>query len=371
MPFSSSLAGQLILCGVPGPELDAETRERLRRVQPGGYIIFGRNIKSARQLRRLLDDLRGISEIEPIVTIDQEGGRVSRLKLLGNEPPNAKQIRETGNLQLVEAHGRITAGLLRLFGFNLDLCPVLDIAFEEDADNSVRGRCWGCNAEETIENASAFHQALVAGGVLGCGKHFPGYSAAPVDPHEELPTILRSREELEDQELAVFRHFSSGSQTIASMMVGHGFYPALQEQKGPSSLDPAVVSGLLKQELGFQGLIMTDDLDMGAILNERGFAETITGAVHAGNHMVMICHRLEMVEEASALLQKQPKEVIQSGVDGVLRFKKQLQVPTEFSEAAFARLDEEVWDLRVQVLGEDLAASRSPEDGKRSPVELY
>src|SRR3982075_1926735 len=122
--------GQLILTGVPGKELDAETAELFRRVQPGGYILFGRNIASAIQLRKLIDDLRDLSEIEPIVTIDQEGGRVSRLRLIGNEPPNAQQLRDKNDLALVRRHGQITGQLLRIFGFNLDLCPVLDISFD-------------------------------------------------------------------------------------------------------------------------------------------------------------------------------------------------------------------------------------------------
>src|SRR5919198_5284700 len=108
--------GQLILTGVPGKELDAKTAALFRRVQPGGFILFGRNIESPTQLRQLIDDLRDLSEIEPIVTIDQEGGRVSRLRLIGNEPPNAQQLRDRNDLELIKRHGDITGRLLRLFG---------------------------------------------------------------------------------------------------------------------------------------------------------------------------------------------------------------------------------------------------------------
>ena len=200
--------GQLILTGVPGPELDRETADLFRRVQPGGYIIFGRNIKSAPQLRRLLDDLRGLSKIEPIITIDQEGGRVSRLRLIGNEPPNAQQLREKGDVELVRRHGDITGRLLRLFGFNLDLCPVLDLSFDDDADNSLRGRCYGKTVEEVIRLAGAFNDAMRKQGIASCGKHFPGYSAATLDAHHELPKIERTRAQLDAEELAVFRDFA-------------------------------------------------------------------------------------------------------------------------------------------------------------------
>src|SRR5947199_6619175 len=132
--MNDSSLGQLILCGVPGKELDDAAAEMFRKVQPGGFILFGRNIESAPQLRKLIDDLRDVSQIEPIITIDQEGGRVSRLRLIGTEPPNAQQLRDKGDESLVKQHGDVTGRLLRLFGFNLDLCPVLDISFNDDAD---------------------------------------------------------------------------------------------------------------------------------------------------------------------------------------------------------------------------------------------
>src|SRR5215470_11670739 len=145
--------GQLIMTGVPGKELDAETARLFRHVQPGAYILFGRNLGNATQLRKLIDDLRDLSDIEPVITIDQEGGRVSRLRLIGNEPPNARQLRERNDPALVSLHGMITGQVLRIFGFNLDLCPVLDIAFDEEADNSLRGRCYGTNPGQVIELA--------------------------------------------------------------------------------------------------------------------------------------------------------------------------------------------------------------------------
>src|SRR5881227_155206 len=165
--------GQLIMTGVPGKELDAKTADLFRRVQPGAFILFGRNIETSAQLRKLIDDLRDLSKTEPIITIDQEGGRVSRLRLIGNEPPNAQQLRDKGDIELIRKHGEITGDLLRLFGFNLDLCPVLDISFNDEADNSLRGRCYGGTVEEVIRNARVFNQAMRGQGITSCGKHFP------------------------------------------------------------------------------------------------------------------------------------------------------------------------------------------------------
>src|SRR5438477_6627104 len=150
--MKSDSLGQLILTGVPGVELDSETAALFKRVQPGGFILFGRNIESAAQLRKLIDDLRDLSKVEPIITIDQEGGRVSRLRLIGNEPPNAQQLRDKDDDGLIRRHGDITGRLLRLFGFNLDLCPVLDISFDDNSDNSLRGRCYGKTVEQGVRN---------------------------------------------------------------------------------------------------------------------------------------------------------------------------------------------------------------------------
>jgi len=398
-----SSAGQLLLVGIAGTELDEHTAKLIRGVQPGGFILFGRNIKTPTQLRKLLDDLRDLSEVEPIITIDQEGGRVSRLRLIGNEPPNAQQLRDKADITLVREHGRVTGQLLRMFGFNLDLCPVLDISFDDDADNSLRGRCYGTTVEQVVELAGAFNDAMREEGILSCGKHFPGYTAATLDAHHELPRIDRTREELEREELAVFRAFvgrggsanrpgeaasqaqersPSGPRAIEvnrpgpaslvdSMMICHGWYPVFEPLKRPASLSRYVITDLLRNEMKFGGLVMTDDLDMGAILNEYSFDEMLRLAIEAGNDLAMICHRVEKIEEAASVMSELPGKLLDRALHNVHQFKSILQPPTPFSETRFAEIDAEIWNLRVAVLGEEGAAERSPEDGKRSPVEMY
>jgi beta-N-acetylhexosaminidase len=363
----SSDPGQLLLVGVPGPELDSATATLFQKIQPGGYILFGRNIQSPAQLRKLIDDLRGISRVEPIITIDQEGGRVSRLKLIGNEPPNAQQLRDRDDLGLIRKHGDITGRLLRVFGFNLDLCPVLDISFDDEADNSLRGRCYGRTVEEVIRKAGAFNDGLRGAGILSCGKHFPGYSSAGLDPHHELPRLERTREAMEAEELAVFRAFA---RSVDSLMIGHIAVSGLDDVNRPASLSPAIIRDLLRQDMGFDGLVMTDDLDMGAILNHYGFDETMRLGIEAGNDLLMICHRVEMVAAAKSAIEPLGDQLAPA-LESVARCKSRLAPPTPFSLEAFQAVDSEIWDLRVAVLGEAAAAHRSPEDGNRSPVELY
>jgi beta-N-acetylhexosaminidase len=364
----SNDVGQLLLVGVPGTELDAATAAMLRRVQPGGFILFGRNIREPEQLRKLIDDLRDLSNVEPVITIDQEGGRVSRLRLIGEEPPNAQQLRDRGNPEFVRWHGRLTARLLRLFGFNLDLCPVLDLSFDDEADNSLRGRCYGRTPEQVIAMAGEFNTALRAGGILSCGKHFPGYAAAAEDPHHSFPVIERDRAAMEAQELAVFRHFAP---LVDSMMIGHIHYGSLDPETRPASLSPVMINGLLRREMGFGGLVMTDDLDMGAILDTTSFDDMLALGLAAGNDLLMICHRVDMLGQARTVLEKQPESVRGPALRRVADFKKKMAAPAAFSPADFAAVNREIWELRVAVLGEERARVKSPEDGKRSPVELY
>jgi beta-N-acetylhexosaminidase len=367
----SSSVGQLLMTGVPGSVLDAKTAERFRRIQPGAFILFGRNIQTAGQLRKLIDDLRDLSETEPIIAIDQEGGRVSRLKLVGHEPPNANQLRDADDVALIRRHGQITGRLLRMFGFNLDLCPVLDLSFDDEADNSLKGRCYGNDVAQVLRNAGAFNDALRETGIRTCGKHFPGYSRCPSDAHHELPTVHVSREELEANELAIFRAFATGVGAVDSMMIGHALYPALEEGSTPSSLSEKVITELLRGDVGFGGLVMTDDLDMGAILNHYGLEETMRLAITAGNDMAMICHRVDVVEQALGFLESVPRAALDRALANVANFKKGMVSPEPWDEAEFRRRDEEVWQLRVDTLGAEKAAERSPEDGKRSPVETY
>ena len=360
--------GQLIMIGVPGKELDAETAQLFRRVQPGAFILFGRNLENAAQLRKLIDDLRDVSEVEPIITVDQEGGRVSRLRRIGSEPPNAQQLRETDDVDLIRRHGDITGRLLRLFGFNLDLCPVLDISFDDEAENSLRGRSYGRTVQEVIRNAGAFNQAMREQGIASCGKHFPGYSAATSDAHYQLPRIDRTREELDQNELAVFRQFANN---VDGMMICHGWYPCLETEKTPASLSRRVITDLLRGEFGFNGLAMTDDLDMGAILTGYTLEDTIRLAVMAGNDLVMICHRIPEIGAVRRILGTLPTDQIDRALASIARFKKNLTPPDEFSERAFQKVDREVWDLRVDVLGEERAKVRDALSRPVSPVEMF
>jgi beta-N-acetylhexosaminidase len=369
--------GQLIMTGVPGKELDRETARLFQRVQPGAYILFGRNLESGTQLRKLIDDLRELSDIEPIITIDQEGGRVSRLRRIGKEPPNAQQLRERNDIDLIRLHGDITGRLLRLFGFNLDLCPVLDISFNDDAENSLYGRCYGKDVEQVVRNAGVFNEAMRDQGIASCGKHFPGYSAATSDAHFQLPRIDRTREELDHNELAVFREFIGRARPpgapggiVDSMMICHAWYPCFEREPTPATVSHRIVTELLRNEFGFEGLVMTDDLDMGAILIGHRLDDTIRLCLEAGNDIMMLCHRVPEIETVQRILGTLPSDQIERAQQHVSEFKKKLSPPQPFSESAFQEINREIADLRTAVVGEE-EADRVVRERQISPVERF
>src|SRR5271170_6810626 len=360
--------GQYILMGVPGTELDAKTAAIIREVQPAGFILFGRNIKAPAQLRKLVDDLRGEVKHVPIVTIDQEGGRVSRLKECGSEPPSAKQLCQRGDPRLIERHGALTGEILRLFGFNLNLAPVVDVSFNGDLDNSLKNRTWGLDPETVTQNAGAFNRTMREQGVLSCGKHFPGYSRAAVDPHHELPVVARSRRELQEDE---WKAFQALAPELDSMMVGHANYPSLDDSGFPSSLSRKIIHGILRGEWGYQGVVISDDLDMGAIVGHYGLAESVTRAVEAGNDLVLLCHRPELIPEAAKALESVSPARAAEAEREIAHLREKLDPPHPFSVAAHGDLDRKIYQLRVDTLGKEAAAMRSVDDGRRSPVETF
>ncbi len=333
--------------GLPGPDPDPGLRDLIRRIQPGGFILFGRNIESPHQLRQLTDDLRSLCDSPPIITVDQEGGRVSRLNNVTEAPPSADALRRARDPSLISEHGALTARLLRLFGFNLDLAPVIDILLDPDTDNSLPDRCYGTTPDEVIANAGLFLRSLQAGGVAATIKHFPGYSLCRADPHREFPTVDRTPHELECAELAPFRALAPHA---AAVMVGHAHYPGLDPVIRPSSFSPEIVASLLRQAIGFRGLVITDDLEMGAIAKRHGPADTVRLAVAAGNDLLLFCHQTECVEIALRTLEAMPPATLAPHLDRVAAFKKSFSPPPAWSDAEFRSTSDAIRRLRDAAL---------------------
>lgn len=339
--------GEFIVMGVPGETLDRDTAAIIKTVKPSGFILFARNIKSPEQLRKLTDDLRASVDHTPIITIDQEGGRVSRLKEFMSEPPSAKQLTKRGRVDLIQQHGTITGKLLRMFGFNLNLAPVLDVELDEKNENSLKERTYGTSPEEVIRNATAFAEAMKKEGILNCGKHFPGYSCASVDPHNTLPTVRRTLDEISALEWVSFRKLLP---ILDTLMIGHVSYPLIDSSNLPATLSPYIVREIVRGEWGFAGCTITDDMDMGAINKAYGSAEAAARALEAGNDLMLVCHNIPGVPEIAKALLKVSDKAKNEAYERILNMRKRLAEPVEFNTDQFKMLDEQVKELRSTTL---------------------
>jgi beta-N-acetylhexosaminidase len=341
--------GQSIIMGLPGPELTDGLRRLIRQINPGGYIFFTRNLATPGQVFQLITELQSMSDLPLIFTIDQEGGRVSRLKVLGEEPPSAADLRDYGGVDVCAQHGTLMGRVLRSLGFNLNLCPVVDYCIDEAADNSLRGRCYGRTPDEVIEKASAFQAAMQAEGVHATAKHFPGYTFCEKDPHGALPLITRSRDELMANEIRVFQHFARTSEAV---MIGHGHFTAYHEEPLPASLSPLLIRQVLRSELKFQGIVMTDDLEMGAVANAYGSAEASRQAILAGNDFLLICHNPACAEIAHDALKELPDSNLAETIGRVESYRKTLALPpATFDPTAFSEINAEIGAFRKQIRG--------------------
>ncbi len=368
--------GQLLLLGVKGLSLSPEEITLFKKIQPSGFVIFGRNVQSPQQVRALTDSLKDICDIEPLITIDQEGGRVTRTREIGNEPPSAQELRYAGNPKkvagLIARHGMITADVLRQLGVNMNLCPVLDISYDDEADNAMKGRCYGSDPQEVICNAGVFNSNMRhKKKMLSCAKHFPSCGLADVDPHHELPIVKKSKQDLLDTDLLPYTALMD---TLDGIMSCHSHFADIDTDTPglPGSLSKNLLTHLLRTQLGYNGIIMTDDLDMGAIVNTYGRGNDVKMAIEAGNDLAMICHQIDSAGIAYDALKELPHTKIDDALHRIEKLKKRFTNPTAFNQKLWDKYDEEIMQLRIDTLGEEAARTTEDySDEKRSPVEEY
>jgi len=353
--------GQLLYIGLPGTELDAGARALVEEVSPGGVIIFGRNVSTPEQLRGLLDEVRPLPPVEPLFGLDQEGGLVDRLRKVCTPMPAARVIRQHGDLAGARAHGRITGEVLRLLGFNMNFAPVMSI-MTEDRDllsNGLYSRSYGRSPGEVLGYTMVYLRGLQGTGLLGCAKHFPGIGAGEVDTHEEMPVIHLTHDDLIAQDLAPYIElFQREDNMVRAVMISHGGFPNIDIHRGiaggrlvPASINPSIVTDLLREELGYKGLVLTDDLEMGAIARHCEIEEAALRAVLAGEDMILVCAKPEIIRRAYDALLKAAREGelsserIELSLRRIAAFKAMTSPPPAFDPKRFQELSMEVAEL--------------------------
>src|SRR5215475_1843855 len=289
MPTLREKIAQMFLVGVGARELTNEERMMIERYSFGGFILLGHNCCDPTQILSLTQALWDASKgLPPFIAIDQEGGRVHRLpKRFAHFPPAAR-LGETGNIKLAYRVARATAAELAAVGINLDFAPVLDV--NSNPKNPVIGdRSFAPDPQTVIAFGEQWIHGLRDGGIIPCGKHFPGHGDTDKDSHLDLPLVDRSLDELRQVELPPF--VSACRNGIESLMTAHVLYHAL-DPKLPATLSHDIVTGLLRKELDYHGVVFSDDMDMKAISDHYGVAEAVALCVRAGIDVMLFCHEL-------------------------------------------------------------------------------
>ena len=306
--------GQLFWLGFQGPSPDANARAVIDTVHPGGFILSQRNIESFDQLCGLTGRLAEGNGIPAFVGIGQEGGAVDRLKQLFAPIPSVREMAVEGTTSL-RTLARIIASELEVSGFNTALSPVLDLHSPESV---MRDRSLSSNAGEVTNLGRTFVVEFKERGIIACAKHFPGMGAAQMDPHFVLPRIDKSRKSILLDDALPFLNLID---EVPVMMVGHAWYPGLgtglEERPMPASLSARVVGGLLRRKFGFEGVIVTDDLTLGAIHTVGLTSDIFLQAFEAGNDMMMFSQVTPLVEHGFQLMVRAARqsEAFRSRVD--------------------------------------------------------
>lgn len=360
LPFEEQI-GQFFFIGLPGPELDSEARTLIEEVKPGGVILFGRNIVDPQQVRSLLDGARALVSVPLLCGVDQEGGLVDRLRDIFPPMPSARAIRQHGDLSGVRKLGRITGEVLRMLGFDMNFAPVMSIITQERSQltNGLYSRSFGRSPGEVLGYTTVYMRGLQATGILGCLKHFPGIGAGEVDSHIEMPLVPLTHDDLLAQDLAPYIElFQRADDRVRVVMVSHGGFPNIDIKKGttggliePASISSSIVTNLLRHELGYKHLVVTDDLEMGAIAKHCEIEDAVVRAFNAGEDMLLICATPETIRRghrallAAAKAGKISEKRIHTSLKRIAATKSLAQPPLPLDMNRFGELSKEIVEL--------------------------
>jgi len=279
-------AGQLLIMGFDGAQPTPGLRQMLVMLKPGGVILFARNILDARQTWELLRACRETVETPMFLCVDMEGGTVDRLKNAIAPAPSAEAVAKTKDKKMFRAHGRLIGEEVRAVGFNTDFAPVLDLSFA--ASRSVlASRTVSDDPKQAVSYAREFLKGLGEARVLGCGKHFPGLGEGNLDSHEMLPLISKSWKRLWAEDLYPYRALR---RVMPFVMVAHAAYPAVTKSGIPASLSIKWMTEILRRKIGYRGLVISDDLEMGGVQASAPIDEAAVETLRAGADMFLVCH---------------------------------------------------------------------------------
>jgi len=299
------MTSDLFGIGLAGKQLSALEQRILSESSPYAVVLFGRNIDSAEHLRELVAEVKSVAKVPPLLMIDQEGGRVDRLRHIVPGLPSAQGFEEGARpAELSEWFGRITGIALRYFDIEVDLAPVVDIRGDV-APKGLERRTFGSDPETVIELGGAFLRGLHASGVAACLKHWPGIGIGSADPHYGATVIDVSVTELIERDLVPYQRLANEARAV---MIGHGTYPQIDEPDLPATLSHRMTTDLLRNFLGFDGVAISDDMEMHAVSDLGSYEEISERALMAGNDVILFCSHVERVPDLQAHLARRVAE---------------------------------------------------------------
>jgi beta-N-acetylhexosaminidase len=314
--------GQLFMIGLPGLTLDESSLRLIHQYRINNFIYFKRNVESPEQLKQLSKDLRlacrdnGLPP--PLIAIDQEGGSVTRLPLPFTQFPDARVLAESAEPENeLSSYAHICAKELKSIGVNYNFAPVLDVC-EAGKDYFMERRSLGGDPMTVGRLGSLVIKEMQASGIAACAKHFPGLGAAVVDPHFQLPLVTKPEKGIRLDDLPPFKQAIEAG--VASIMTSHTIYKHLDPAK-PATLSKKILTGLLRDELGYEGVVITDDLEMGAIENQGDLGHASLQAFEAGADLLLICRSHKKVIDA---LNKTAEAIAQNS-ELAIRMQESLQ----------------------------------------------
>jgi beta-N-acetylhexosaminidase len=316
--------GQLIIIGFDGTEMSPALAGLLSRLQPAGVILFARNIVNGGQTYKLLSDCQSCVSAPLFTAVDMEGGRVDRFRNVFGRTPSAADIFSTGNRKLFRQHGKVIGDSCRALGFNTDFAPVVDLAFE--ASKSVMSsRSVSADPKQVVTYAREFLKGLRAANVIGSAKHFPGLGEANLDTHLELPSIDKSWRKIWAEDLHPYRTLR---RELPLVLIGHANYPAITHDQSPASLSKKWITDVLRKKIGYRGLVVSDDLEMGGVLKAAPIEQAAIEHIRAGGDLCLICHVEEYVTRSYEALIKEAEskrkfaQRVAESATRVMAFKK-------------------------------------------------
>ena len=323
-------AGSLLVVGLAGTELTALERAWLKLVRPGGVILFRRNVADVGQTRALLNEATGLAARHGVRCVDVEGGTVNRLRDAlapiasaqavaaadrnRSSPTHSTSSRRmdgalgrSGKATLARKHGELIAQVVKAFGFNTTLAPVVDLTLPEATD-VLGSRTTGATAADVIRYAREFLAGLAGQGVAGCGKHFPGLGGASGDTHFVTPAIERNWELLWNEDAVPYRELH---RQMPMIMMNHAAYPRTPGRNVPASASRFWIAETLRKKIGYKGIVLSDDLEMGGILKFLPVEEAAVEAIRAGSDLLEICHSAELILRTyEALISEAERSVV-------------------------------------------------------------